>query len=53
MSHCIVSLKHNSKFENANETHFDPICIDDSWLDKTGTGANNTQIEGLKSWYSY
>ena len=52
MSHCIVSLKHASRFENANETHFEPVSIDDSWLKKNETGANDTQIEGMKSCYS-
>ena len=50
MSHCIVSLKYTSRFENANKTHFDPVCIDNSRVERNETGANDTQIEGLKSW---
>ena len=47
MTHCIVSLKHVSRFESETEVEFDPICIDKNASKYSATISNQENVQGL------
>ena len=47
MTHCIVSLKHVSRFESKTEVEFDPICIDGNASKYKAKIYNEENAEGL------
>ena len=47
MTHCIVSLKHVSRFESKTEVEFDPICIDKNASKYSATISNQENVQGL------
>ena len=47
MTHCIVSLKHVSRFESETEVEFDPICIDKNASKHSATISNEEDAQGV------
>ena len=47
MTHCIVSLKHVSRFESETEVEFDPICIDKNSSKYTAPSSNEENAQGV------
>ena len=47
MTHCIVSLKHVSRFESETEVKFDPICIDENSSKYSATISTEEHLQGL------
>ena len=47
MTHCIVSLKHVSRFESETEVEFDPICIDKNASKYTALSSNEENAQGV------
>ena len=53
MTHCIVSLKHMSRFESKTEVEFDPICIDGNASKYNAKIFNEENAEGLTNKYFF